>query len=96
MSEDDLNYGTTYDYPATEGIPGIDDSEVSGGKIFAGSTVTDITVGGFVEFSTPVKVLSRTATSVVWQAPIKEIAELIVTVSDGSATPVYINYEVVM
>jgi len=102
MSQDDVVAGTTYEYPEValvtdgevEGIPGIDDTHISGGRILAGSTITEITVGGVINFSSPVKVLSRTATLVTWQAPMKE--ELItVTVSDG-AQEVQIFYEVVI
>lgn len=95
MSEDDLNYSTTYKYPDTEGIPGLDRTEMSGGRVLAGSTITDTTFNGIVSFSTPVKVLSRTATSVIWQAPMRE-GEIIVTVSDGGIEPINVVYQVVI
>lgn len=103
MSQDDLVGG--YAHPVPESVPvtvgaitlpGVDENEISGGKILAGSTVTDTTYGGFVQFSTPVKILSRTATLVTWEAPMRAIEELTVTVKDQTDTQIKIFYKVVI
>lgn len=101
MSQDDLDVGTAYEPPtpvlATDevnGIEGIELNQLSGGRILAGSKVTETTTGGFVQFNMPIKILSRTATQVVWQAPLKE-TDVVVSVNDGNQE-IEVFYKVVI
>jgi len=102
MSQDDLNIGTAYEpiesndiTDGQEGIPGIGEHQLSGGRIMAGSLITETTYLGYIEFDRAIKIISRTATEVVWQAPMKE-SLIKVTVQDSNLERTEIFYKVVI
>jgi len=103
MSQDDVDSGTAYEYPTPEvitegqeGIPGIVEGQESGGRILAGSKVIEATVGGFIQFDSTVKVLSKTSTEVVWQAPMREELIMVTVIDNQTLLEKEIFYKVVI
>jgi hypothetical protein len=73
-------------------MPAVDDLV---GDIVAGEDITIETNGGYAVFSTDVDIISKTATSVVFEAPIG-VKNLTVKTKDGSDNIITTNYRVVM
>jgi len=72
--------------------PEVDDLE---GDIVAGEDITISTNGGYAVFSIDVDIISKSATSVVFEAPIG-VKNLTVQTKDGNGSIVTTNYRIVM
>lgn len=69
--------------------------EVLAGDIIAGDEVTISTNSGYAEFSYDVDIISKNATTVVFEAPIG-ISSLVVKTKDGGGNIITTNYRVVI
>jgi hypothetical protein len=72
--------------------PEVDDLQ---GDIVAGEYITILTNSGYAVFSTDVEILSKNATTVIFEAPIG-VKNLTVKTKDGSGNIITTNYRIVM